>query len=579
MTDKTPGWDAIVVGGGLGGLTCAAYLAVTGHRVLVLEQHDWAGGNSHVFRRRRAYEFDVGVHYVGDCGPDGIVPSILRGLGARDRVTFRQLDPDRFDRIELPGLSVDVPSDWTAYRERLRHALPADHAGLDTFLSICRAVAAEQRGSLLAPADLPVAERLASAPTVQQWGARTLGDLFEHCALSTVARTVLAAQSPNYGLGPGQATVWTHATIIDHYLRGAYYPVGGGQMLAATLTEVIEAHGGELRTRSRVARIEVDGRAVTGVTLTDGARLSAPLVISNADYRRTVLDLVGPEHFSKVIVRNTREAAVSLPFATLYVALDRELPERPEANLWWYGVRDIEALYRDLEQGRRPREVRSLFVSFSSPRDPDASHACPPGHANFQLMTLCPPGYEHWGVTRGPADGGRYRREPGYLAEKARFTEALLRAGEQALGPFRDHITHLELATPLSQERYTLSTGGTPYGLARWGRTGARPGTATGVAGLHVVGQSTRYGSGVAGVMVGGVMCAARITGRALMAEVYHGAVLGDRALLPERGAGWDPLAVSRGAARAAARGLARLGRPRRAGPEAATEDGVPVSA
>ena len=59
-------FDAVIVGGGIGGLVCAAYLAVAGRRVLLAEQHDVVGGNTQVFRRRRKYEFDVGVHYLGD---------------------------------------------------------------------------------------------------------------------------------------------------------------------------------------------------------------------------------------------------------------------------------------------------------------------------------------------------------------------------------------------------------------------------------------------------------------------------------------------------------------------------------
>lgn len=550
-------WDAIVVGGGLGGLTCAAYLAAAGRRVLVLEQHDWAGGNSHVFRRRRAYEFDVGVHYLGDCGPDGVIPAILGGLGAGDRIRFRELDPDCFDQIRIPGLTLDVPADWDAYLTRLEEALPGDVEGLRTFIRICRAVGGEQRWALLTEAQLP--EIAAGTKNIQAWGRRPLTELFDHCALSTRARTVLAAQSPNYGMGPDVATVGTHAMVTDHYLRGAYVPVGGGQLLSATLVEVLEAHGGELRTRSRVASIDVTERTATGVRLADGTSLSAPLVISGADYRRTVLDLVGAEHFGPRIVRATRDATVGLPFATVYVALDRELARQAEANVWWYDHEDIGDLYRGLQAGEQPDDVRFLFISFASLKEPGARHLCPPGHANFQLMTMCPPGYRHWGVEQGPADGGTYRREPAYLAEKQRFTEAVLRAGERVLGPFRDSITHLELATPLTQERYTLSTGGSPFGLATWGATGARPNTSTGVKGLHVVGQSTRYGSGITGVMVSGISCAAQILGRPLLTEAHAGAVFGDRDLLPARAAGWDPLAVSRGAARRDARGLAKV--------------------
>lgn len=559
---RPPGdWDAIVVGAGLGGLTCAAYLAAGGLRVVVLEQHDWAGGNSHVFRRRRAYEFDVGVHYVGDCGPDGIVPAVLAGVGVRDRVPFRQLDPAGFDRVVLPGRTVDVPADWDGYGRRVRAALPDPAPAVDGFLDVCRRVAAEQRGALLAPAGTPAGGIAAATQTVRAWGRRPLAELFDHFGLSTVARTLLAAQSPNYGMSPATATVATHAVVTDHYLRGAYFPVGGGQMLSAALVEALEANGGELRTRAGVAKILVSDGAVTGVRLTDGTTLAAPLVVSNADYRRTVLDLVGAEHFSRTTATRTREATMGLPFGTVYVALDRPLRRPSEANLWWYAEDDIEALYRDLEADQAGEDVRFLFVSFGSLKDPDSPHGCPPGHANFQLMTMCAPGSRPWGVPRGPADGGSYRRDPAYRAAKERFTAAVLRAAERALGPFRENIVHLETATPLTQERYTGSTGGSPFGLARWGRGGgSRPDTATGVTGLHVVGQSTRYGSGVTGVMVSGIACAGGILGRSLMAEVHRGAVLGHAGLLPDRLPGWDPLAVSRGAARRDARGLSRLG-------------------
>ncbi len=550
-------WDAIVVGSGLGGLTCAAYLAASGLRVLVLEQHDVAGGNGHVFRRRRAYEFDVGVHYLGDCGPGGVIPSILDSLGLGGRVAFRPMDPDGFDHLILPGVTFDVPAGWDRYRRRVVETFPTEAAGLSRFFDICHAIV-EQRSRQASAVATPTSDELSAVA----WRRRSLADLFVHCDLSAPARTVLAAQSGNYGISPTGVTVGQHLSMIDHYMQGAYYPEGGGQVLAATLVEAIESRGGELRTRCAVRRIDVrDGRAV-GVTAADGRHIAAPIVVSNADYRRTVLELIGgePAGFTAGVLDRAQRSVPALGLAVLYVALDRELPYRRNANIWWFRDNDIEAMYDRVEQDRAD-EVEMLFASFASIKDPHSRAVCPPGHANFQLMTLCPPGYARWGVESGPASGIRYRRTEAYQREKRRLTDSMLAVAESILGDFRQHITHLEAATPLSQERFTWSTGGTPYGLRRWGSSrGARPGNRTTIDGLFVVGQGTRHGGGIGGVMLGGTMCAGEILDRPLFAEVRDGAAFGDARVLPERPAGWDPLAVSRGTARRDAPGLARIG-------------------
>ncbi|MFJ8077159.1 phytoene desaturase family protein [Streptomyces sp. NPDC096176] len=551
-------WDAVVVGSGIGGLVCAAYLAVSGLRVLVLEQHDVAGGNSHVFRRRRRYEFDVGIHYLGDCGPGGLLPSVFGGLGLADRISYLPMDQDGFDRIVVPGLTLDVPAGWDGYRKCLCEALPGDAAGIDTFTAICSAVGSEGRAALLSDENLTGEQLAARSPAFTAWEHRTLADLFDHCGLSRRARTVLAAHAPTYGLPPHQCPLPTHAAIVDHYLHGAYYPKGGGQMLPAGLVEVIESHGGQVRTRTRVERILVTSGRATGVALSDGQVLTAPLVVSNADYTRTVQGLVGEEHFDADTAERTRTSTMSLPFAVLYVALDTTLAQRPNANLWWYRHTDIDDGFQQLAE-HRIDPVPFLFVSFSSLKDPGARNIAPEGHSNFQVMTLVPPDHAYWGAEASPADGGRYRRSPLYRQRKQELTEAMLNAAEEALGPFRGHITHLEAATPLTHERYIHSRAGTPYGLARWGATGERPDTATAVEGLHVVGTSTCYGSGIEGVATGAMMCASQILGRRLIPEVTRGAVLADPSLLPHRGDDFDPLAVSRGAARRHARGLARI--------------------
>ena len=143
-------WDAVVIGSGLGGLTCAAYLCATGQRTLVLESHYVAGGNSQAFRRDlggRAYEFDVGVHYIGECGPDGLITRMLNGLGLAERIVFRPLDPDGYSTLYFPDLTFRVPASWDRYRARLLETFPDETEALGAVVDMLRQVA-QRRASL-----------------------------------------------------------------------------------------------------------------------------------------------------------------------------------------------------------------------------------------------------------------------------------------------------------------------------------------------------------------------------------------------------------------------------------------------
>lgn len=553
--DQTEHWDVVVVGSGPGGLAAAASLAAAGRRVLVREAHDIAGGNTQVFRRhprgsggpRATYEFDVGVHYLGDCGPGGIYPAIFNTLGVGDRINFLPLDPDGFDTLEFPGLSFSVPADWDEYQRRLVEAFPEDRAGIERVVQILRAVAEESRSRLI-----PGVE----TPTFDEWAYRNLSELFTAGELSQQAQAVLDHWSGLYAGGPSQTAVAMHARIIDHYMRGAYYPEGGGQMIPARLIQVIEAFGGEVRTLTPVARIMVvDGRA-TGVELCDGTVISAETVISNADHRRTVFELVGEEHWDPATVRWTRDATMTLGLACVYLVVDLDLTSGPNTNYFVFPSYETDGLYAGLEEGQLdPSDGIFAYIAMASRKDPHNPHLCPPGHTNLQIMTLAPRGLDWWGVEKSPGEGGKYRRNQRYRERKAELTEALISAAEGVLAPqlagesLRGHIVFCETATPLSHERYTRSTGGTSYGYIHSPEQSGlnRPSHRTEIEGLWLVGANTTSGHGVAGATTGGIHCAGEVLGRPLLIEMVLGTALADPADIPPDPEGFDPFEWSRG--------------------------------
>lgn len=551
---SAPGqFDAIVVGSGLGGLACAAYLSAAGKRTLVLEGHSLAGGNSQVFRRTvrgRAYEFDVGIHYIGECDREGLITRILDGVGLAERVVFRPLDPDGYSTLVFPDLRFRIPAGWDRYRARLLETFPGEAEALGRVVDALREVATQ--GRRLQNDECSAAELFSRPTAFAKWGLRPVTELFAAHGLSEAAQAVLLGEQGDYAVRPSKTPTVMAAGLTDHYMRGAFYPEGGGQVLAARLIEAIRAHGGELRTRAPVARIRVEGGRVAGVELAkSGERIDAPIVISNADLKRTVLELVGAEHFPDAFLERVRAYRMSLPLFTTYLDLDLDLVAQgaPNTNWWIWGSTDLEGIYEELEHGRMP-DVPLAYLTAATLKDPTNRHATPPGHTSVQIMTLVPREYATFGMAEGPHDAGsnRYHRDPEYRRRKAALIEQLLETAEQVLPGLREHVVWKEAATPLTQERFTHSTGGTSYGIeAATDQVGPlRPGAETALPGLYLCGASTASGHGIANVLRSGVVAAGAVLETDLLALLRSGRRLGDPSRLPPLRPDWDPVPASR---------------------------------
>ena len=549
-------WDAIVVGAGLGGLSAAACLCALGKRTLLLERHSVLGGSSHVFRRQNQWEFDCGVHYVGDCGPDGQVPTLLRGLGLDDRVQWLPLDENGFDTIVGPDLELKVPVGWDNYLESLLATFPGEEKGIRFYVSVMRRIGEHiDRSSDLASAK-GLARLIRRAGWAAPWMLAPHAALLVACRFKPTTIMALAAEDGALTTLPQQLPVVMVAAFLNDYVGGgAWYPKGGGQMLAAAFAEVIQSHGGSIRTQAEVSSIDVENGKVTGVTLADGEHFAASVVVAAGDIKRTYRDLVGYENLPLRLRRRCDNWKMTSPLINACFGVEIDIQKTPNSNYFaipdWSEASSILHLGKRMAgrvtkaSGRDPvawaeefARHQPAFVQCSTRRDPGNRFSAPSGHAAIEVQTIAPSDPMLWGYDGHDTRQGRYRREARYQEIKEIVTQGMMARMEQIYPGSAAKVKWCELGTPASQERFTLTSDGAAFGLApSLTQIGPfRPGSTTVIDGLFLAGTSTAWGPGTVGAMLSGLHAASAITGRDLQAEMRAGRVLTD----PARFSRWD---------------------------------------
>jgi len=509
--------DVVVVGCGLGGLTAAAYLSKAGLKVCALDSHYVAGGCGTVFSRgpsNARYHFDVGLHYVGDCGPDGTLPRILEETGSAP-VDFLPMDPDGYDTLVFPDFEFKVPVGLDRYRDRLLERFPSEKKGIDKYvrlLSGVREVGAEmdKTGGNLSPKILW--KVLTRYPQLARFQSATMGSYLDGVTRDPKLRAVILGQNGDYGLPPSKVSAMLHAGLADHYFKGAYYPRGGGQVLADRLAQTIEANGGSIHLRRPVGKILIeDGRAVGIETAArrnhPAERVRAKLVISNADLMKTLRDLVGVDHLPTAWRQRLSrgfEQPASL-FLTCLGVKGELTPAMQRSNYWVFDDYDFDRQYADAERDAVPRP-RGAYITSASVKDPETPHHAPRGFSSLEVMSLIPGDPKRWGVPPGELDDWGYKRNDVYHERKDAFEAALLGYLERRFPGLSERIVFKESATPVTHQRFAGSTDGVSYGIAltpaQFGR--GRPGYDAILPGLHLCGASTRANHGIVGAMSSG---------------------------------------------------------------------------
>lgn len=445
-------WDAIVIGSGIGGLSVAATLAkLSNQRVLVLERHYTAGGFTHTFRRP-GYEWDVGVHYIGDVSdPRGSARRIF------DFITDGELQwadmGDVYDRIILGEKSYDFVKGLENFRAQMHEYFPTEKDAINQYLEKVISTAKKAQLFFAEKAAPPFVSTLFGGmmrrPLLKE-ATRTTREVIEEITRNQELIGVLTGQFGDYGLVPAESSFFIHAMVASHYFRGAAYPTGGSARIAETIVPVIERAGGEVITNAEVDEILIEDGQALGVRLVNGREFRAPLVVSDAGAVNTFSRLL-PEAAAKATGFPTKldEIGPSVAHLSLYVGLKGTTEELglEKTNLWVYPDHKHEQNFKRFQEDiHAPLPV--VYLSFPSAKDPDFDRRYP-GHSTIEAVTLGPYArFQAWENTSWKKRGAEYDELKASLSE--RLLDTLYKHAPGARG----NVELAELSTPLTTRNF-----------------------------------------------------------------------------------------------------------------------------
>ena len=329
---------------------------------------------------------------------------------------------------------------------------------------------------------------------------------------------LLESQWMNYGVEPKSAAFAMHAIVVNHYLRGAWFPVGGGEALVDALRRVIENGGGQCLTGHRVDEILVERNRAVGVRGHSAEadrefEVRAPAVISNAGARITFDTLLPRRPFPEI-----SDALAAQPSSPGTLAVFLGLKASPATlgvggeNHWIVPSYDHDYSY--LNDQNLVVCPDCAFVTFPSLKDPSStSHTA----SVTTLARLAP--WEAW------KDLPPSERGDDYEALKREAGQILFETAERSFPGLHDLIEHIEVLTPLDVRD---ATGNLTGGFAELPCTPARleqrlaPAKSP-VKGLFLAGGDAAA-LGVIGAAMGGAQAAAAVQGPLSVASIFNAA-------------------------------------------------------
>lgn len=512
-------YDAIIIGSGMGSLATGAILAKEGQKVLILERHYTAGGFTHIFKRK-GYEWDVGIHYIGEVQRPNSLTKRLFDYISNEKLEWADMG-EVYDRVIIGDKSYDFVKEVQGFKDKMGAYFPAEKEVIDTYVDLVFASTKTSRKYFTDKALSPWLSKLigwSMRNPFYKYSDRTTYEVLRSLTDNEELIKVLTGQYGDYGLPPKQSSFAMHAALVRHYFSGGSFPIGGSSQIVKTISPVIAASGGTILISAEVENVLIENNKAVGVQMKDGKTFSAKNIISGAGvmttYNKLIPKAVVDRHKLKEQLYHVKPSA---SHACLYIGLNGSPEELklPKTNFWIYpdDADHDTSVDRYLKNPEEPFPV--VYISFPSAKDPDWSNRYP-GKSTIDIIIVEPyEKYAKWNNSRWMKRGEDYEQ----LKEK--IAQRILKELFKQLPHLEGKIDHYELSSPLTTQYFVNYEHGEIYGIdhapKRFRQKFLKPRTP--IKNFYLTGQDI-VTAGVAGAMFAGVLTTSVITKKNIVKKI-----------------------------------------------------------
>lgn len=418
-------YDIIIIGSGIAGLVCGAYLTKNGKKILILEKNSIPGGLCTSFNKR-GFTFDTGVHYLSSCRHDGYLGRMFVDLGIE--MDFLKLNPT--DSVIIGDKRINFNRCIEDIENQFYSFFPSEK-NIRKFLSFL--------------ISFDINNKMIISKYFYELRNQSFQDLLNRFFESIDIKNFFSFFLFNIGLHPKEANALYSLYLIKEFIfDGGFYPRGGLRSFPEALVKTITAYGGKVLFKSQVRKINLENGFPVSVEANSELFFAKNFIV-NSDVTELFFNLIGEELLPANFVKNLRSLKYSRSLFLVHLALKNKL--NSNLNCTWYSQKfNLDAIYDDL-LNKKIVNTSYVFCFFPSLVD---STLAPSGKECGYLAVITP----------------YYSKEFWSEVRRAEITDKMLNIAEEIHPDLRNNLDFTFTSTPDTFFRYTGNFKGAAYGWA-----------------------------------------------------------------------------------------------------------------